>query len=61
VLLNVPTVAFALAPEASYSTLSCMLHALGLQSAVSLTTARDLVRLAQGAAALCTVGRCYVS
>ena len=56
-LLNLPSIAFMLAPAASEAALWWILQKLALQMVVSLETARGYIGLAQASVALLTVGK----
>jgi len=56
-MLNLPSIAFVVAPAGTDSALMWLLHKLALQSVVSIETARSIVGLVQASTALLTVGR----
>ena len=56
-LLNLPSLAFLLAPAACEGVLSAAMQLLGLQLVLSTEAAKNVVGLAQASVALCTVGR----
>jgi cation transport ATPase len=56
-LLNLPSLAFLLAPAACEGALSAVVQLLGLHTTLSTGAAKSIVGLAQASVALCTVGR----
>ena len=56
-LLNLPSLAFLLAPAACEGALSAAVQLLGLHTTLPTGAAKSIVGLAQASVALCTVGR----